>query len=171
MTMINPTNLLDGFFVDICRWPNQVYQLLFEEHHYLGGPLAKGTYAWVVTDSNGRPAGFDASLPARGRILNRWREHRLVVLPEFRRQGVGRALSEYVGDYHLGRGQSFSSTTESAAMGDYRDRSPLWKPTRWNHKARGSTSSSSSRQAVRDVPRYCHLYVGRAHATRSLAAP
>ncbi|KQX65789.1 hypothetical protein ASD06_09290 [Angustibacter sp. Root456] len=106
------------------------------------------------------PVAFDATIPFKGACgRGKWQESRLVVLPHFRGRGIGIALSEWVGEYHRSRGERMYSTTRNWQLGQVRDRSPRWRPTRWNGAAR-AVEHSHSVPGHSGVIRYCHEYVG-----------
>jgi len=79
-----------------CRveiWP------LFREHHYLTQDINKGARCWLAI-WNGYPVGFESAIPLpTGTIKEKcWREHRLVILPDFQGLSIGAKFSEWLGE-------------------------------------------------------------------------
>jgi GNAT superfamily N-acetyltransferase len=74
--------------------------------------------------------GLAAAGPARrpGR-----RAHRTVVLPRWQGVGVGSRLSDAAAEWHRLEGCEYTGQTVHPRFGRYRDGSPLWHPTIWNH--------------------------------------
>lgn len=109
---------------------------MFQKHHYLSGQINRAS-SCVMAEENGYPVAFVASLafPFKG-CTNAWREHRLVVLPDFQGIGIGNALSEAVAESYLVRDCRYFSKTTNPRCGEHRDHSPLWRPTSHNHKKR-----------------------------------
>lgn len=103
---------------------------LFEGYHYLSANLnkASGVYVGMINDS---PVALCAVLPFPHPILNgAWKEHRLVVLPDYQGIGIGNALSEQVAEIMNEQGRIFISTTSHPAMIKHRLKSSLWALTR-----------------------------------------
>eukprot|EP00939_MAST-03C_sp_MAST-3C-sp1_P004592 g4592.t1 len=62
------------------------------------------------------------------------RAHRTVVLPSFQGLGIGSCLSDACAELHRREGFLYFGQTVHPRFGRYRDRSPLWKATPWNHR-------------------------------------
>ena len=145
----------------------------FKKHHYLSGALNKASSCYCA-ETNGQLVAFVASLafPFGGGI-HAWREHRLVVLPDFQGIGIGNAVSETVAQGYIEKGCRYFSKTANPRCGVHRDNSPLWKPTSHNHKKRddyikngiariqNSYSMSNDMQQIH-AKRICysHEYIG-----------
>lgn len=134
-----------------------IYAERFQAHHYLDRPLPVAANAWVVFDDDHELAAFGSSMAYGQR--NAVHECRLVVHPDHRGIGLGRALSTWVAEYHLDLGHAFYSMTQNSAVGAARDRSDLWRATRWNGRQRKSWHKHSGGH-VTDTTVYCHRYVG-----------
>jgi len=61
------------------------------------------------------------------------RAHRTVVLPCYQGLGIGSRLSDAAGEINKRQGRKYLGQTVHPRFGAYRDKSPLWKPTLWNH--------------------------------------
>ena len=75
---------------------------------------------------NGEPVAFRAVLPLFGK-KNRWRGHRLVVLPDYQGLGIGMSVSEAIGDLYLAEGMRYSMTASHPAVIAHCRNSPLWR--------------------------------------------
>lgn len=108
----------------------------FRHHHYLSADCNKGARCWIAT-WDGVAVGFAAVLafPRKG-LTNAWRGHRTVILPEFQGLGLGVRLSDCIGQMIAADGGRYFSKTASRRMGEYRNHSPLWRPTTRNMMAR-----------------------------------
>ena len=109
---------------------------LFRGNHYLSGELNNACHAYACFWDN-QLVGFCAVLPfPNGNLKNAWRGHRTVILPDYQGLGIGVKLSDFVARSYVERGCRFFSKTAHPRMGEYRERSPNWKPTSMNKKAR-----------------------------------
>jgi len=105
---------------------------MFRHHHYLNYDINRGARCWITT-WKGIPVGFSSAIAfPSGTVRNAWREHRTVVLPEFQGLGIGVRISDTVGEMFLSQGCRYFSKTSHPRMGEYRNRSPLWKATSKN---------------------------------------
>ncbi len=142
-------------------WP------LFKEHHYLDGSVNKSSRCWIASWRD-VPIGFASALAFPNRnFKNAWREHRTVVLPDFQGLGIGVRLSDAVAQMMLDEGCRYFSKTSHPRMGEYREKSPLWKPTSKNRKARSDYTkfkgvTKEDGHKMRHVSRICysHEYTG-----------
>jgi ABC-type lipoprotein export system ATPase subunit/GNAT superfamily N-acetyltransferase len=146
---------------------------MFKKHHYLSHDINKACTCYLVS-MNDYPVGFVGSLAFPfGGCTNAWRESRLVVLPDFQGMGIGNTISETVAQMYLDRGCRYFSKTTNPRCGLHRDKSPLWRGTSHNHKARAdyikdgeargkSKYSMSAEQQLIHANRVCysHEYIG-----------
>jgi ABC-type lipoprotein export system ATPase subunit/GNAT superfamily N-acetyltransferase len=135
----------------------------FAPHHYLSESLNKSAHCYLAL-WNGSVVGFASSLAyPSGTVKEAYREHRLVVLPDFQGFGFGPKISEAVAQHYLDNGKRYFSKTSHPRLGGYRDQSALWKPTSKNHKRRtdGLNLDGKARWSI-DPNRwsYSHEYVG-----------
>ena len=159
--------------IEIARCTTNEWRM-FKAHHYLSGEINKASRC-VIARINNYPVAFVASLAyPSGSVKNGWREHRLVVLPDYQGIGIGNAVSEAVAQMYLDMGCRYFSKTANPRCGIHRDKSPLWRPTSHNHKARGdylndgipvkiNTKSMSGEMQIVHAGRICyaHEYIGR----------
>ena len=135
----------------------------FASHHYLSESLNKSAHCYLAL-WNGSVVGFVASIAyPSGTVKEAYREHRLVVHPDFQGFGIGPRLSEAVAQHYLDNSKRYFSKTSHPRLGGYRDQSALWKPTSKNHKRRtdGLNLDGKARWSI-DPNRwsYSHEYVG-----------
>ena len=109
---------------------------MFKRHHYLSGDINKAATCYIAV-LNDDPVAFAAILPLpSGTLKHAYREHRVVVLPDFQGMGIGNAFSEMLGEaYHLA-GCRYFCKTANPRMGIHRDNSDKWKATSKNHVLR-----------------------------------
>lgn len=112
---------------------------IFRDHHYLTGEINKGAHCWLLVNENNTICGFASAIasPAKG-LKNAWRGHRTVILPDFQGLGLGSRLSNAVAQMHLERGKRYFSKTAHPKLGEYRNKSPLWKATMTSLVSRSS---------------------------------
>lgn len=124
-------------------WP------LFAPHHYLSGQLSAAACTFVALCSarapavsevepalineadppasrTAQPAAFCATVTMIGRRGHR-RITRLVTLPDYQGLGIGMAVAEAVGDWHLAQGQRLNVTSSHRALVAHCRRSPRWR--------------------------------------------
>ena len=109
----------------------------------------------------------DLTHPCNGGEQQPRRAHRTVVLPEWQGLGIGSRLSDAVAEVHRLEGRAYYGQTVHPSFGRYRDASPLWQPTAWNHTTQ-HYRIESWRQRLADVrirlrnPKFTfsHVYVG-----------
>ena len=137
---------------------------IFRHHHYLSRDINKAARCYLATIGN-YPVGFMSclSMPI-GTIKNAWREHRTVVLPDYQGLGIGVRLSDWLGAFNVSLGRRYFSKTTHPRMGEYRNNSPLWKPTSKNGLVRefnGKGTYNNMHKSLRTgVACYSHEYVG-----------
>lgn len=141
-------------------WP------LFSKHHYLSADINKASRCWIAM-WNDTAVGF-ASVIAfpNGSFKNAWRGHRTVVLPEFQGLGIGVRISDAIGKIMKESGHKYFSKTSSSRMGEYRNNSPLWKPTSKNmvkrndYKSERLTKESGHKLSHAHRVCYSHEFIG-----------
>ena len=146
---------------------------LFRKHHYLNNEMNNASRCYVGLWDN-KPIVFSAnlSLPSKipplfeGDNRNKFRESRLVVLPDYQGMGVGTRFSDAIGELFLKNDYRYFSKTAHIRMGEYRQKSNLWRPTSTNLKSREKSQKCSKKEAwhhmMLDTRRLCysHEYIG-----------
>jgi hypothetical protein len=119
---------------------------MFKRHHYLDTNLANASACFCAL-YDGCPAAFTAVLYWPHPTASRWREHRIVCLPDFQGVGIGNALSDFVASLYKATGKPYTSVTANPAMIGYRNRSPKWC-MRLAPKLRNASSKISLRKTT-----------------------
>lgn len=111
---------------------------LFKKYHYLSAELNGASVCYMAL-LNGNPIAFVALLTLPGRdVKHAWREHRVVVHPDYQGMGIGNKLSETIAQAYVEKGCRYFCKTSNPRMGEHRNKSPLWRATSTNGKARES---------------------------------
>jgi GNAT superfamily N-acetyltransferase len=117
----------------------------FAKHHYLSESLNKASHNYMAL-WEGQVVGFESIMAyPSGTVQNAFREHRLVIHPDYQGLGFGPRISEAVARHYVENGKRFFSKTAHPRLGEYRDQSPLWKPTSKNHMRRTDGKATKSR--------------------------
>lgn len=155
---------------------------MFKPYHYLSADLNPSADCYLVS-YNMLPVAFGAVLTMPGRFSKTdtrhcVSEHRTVVLPDYQGIGIGKQLSEYMAELYLSQGYRYFSKTANPIIGEYRQRSDLWRATTHNLKKVKSieniteeeiqrmirpTGRNSSREScIQTLTRICysHEYIG-----------
>lgn len=109
---------------------------MFKRHHYLSGSINKSAQCYLGI-YNGIPVAFGAiiAMPC-GTLRHAFREHRVVVLPDYQGMGIGNKFSEAIAEAYHNAGCRYFSKTANPRMGEHRERSDRWKPTSKNRAKR-----------------------------------
>ena len=108
-------------------WP------LFAPHHYLSPILQKSCQCYVAVSAAGKYVAFCAVMSMLHRKAGHaMREHRLVVLPDFQGMGLGPRFSDAIAGLWASTGKKYYSKTSHPRLGEYRERSALWRSTSVN---------------------------------------
>jgi energy-coupling factor transporter ATP-binding protein EcfA2 len=124
---------------------------LFKQYHYLSAEHHKSAScfcAWVEDRSS---VAFCSAIHFPHPVSPGWKEHRLVVLPDWQGVGIGNALSDYVASLFRATGKPYRGKTSNPGMVHYRARSPLWKVTRGPHVANQSGAKKADNQHLRNA--------------------
>lgn len=140
---------------------------LFSHHHYLSGNVNNSARCWLAIWEN-KVIGFAAAITfPSGNWKNGWRGHRTVVLPDYQGLGFGVRISDAIGEIFISEGCRYFSKTTHPKMGDYRNKSPLWRATSKNMKSRSDYKSGrvtkESKYKLQHANRvaYSHEYMGK----------
>ena len=111
---------------------------------------------------NEKMVAFESILPLpNGSYKNAYREHRLVVLPDFQGLGLGIKISEWCGGILLNDRKTFYTKTVNPALGLYRQKSHNWEATAANGKSdKQEHIDKCSSMGGLTRPSYCFKYVG-----------
>jgi GNAT superfamily N-acetyltransferase len=146
--------------LDIYPCSNSIWKH-FAKHHYLSESLNKASHNYLAI-WEGKVVGFSSvmSYPS-GTVKAAFREHRLVVHPDYQGFGFGPRISEAVARHYTENGKRFFSKTSHPRLGEYRDNSPKWKPTSKNHMRRTDGQTKKTRWELNNERwSYSHEFIG-----------
>lgn len=136
----------------------------FAPYHYLTESLNKASHCYLAL-CDGNVVGFVASIAyPSGTVKSAFREHRLVIHPDYQGFGIGPRLSELVAQHYLDNGKRYFSKTSHPRLGGYRDGSDVWKPTSKNHMKRSDGKNEDGKLRWSINPErwsYSHEYIGK----------
>lgn len=101
---------------------------LFRGHHYLSADIHRAARCYAAF-WNDKPVAFVATLPSAG-IKRAYREHRLVVLPDYQGVGIGNAMSEFIAGVYVSQRLRYFSCTSHPGLIHHRAKSLLWRNQR-----------------------------------------
>lgn len=134
----------------------------FKKYHYMTAKLNEAATCFVFT-WNEKMVAFESILPLpNGSYKNAYREHRLVVLPDFQGLGLGIKISEWCGGILLNDRKTFYTKTVNPALGIFRQNSPNWHQTGKYMKSEKAERCEKSYNMMGGLtrPSFCHKYVG-----------
>ena len=142
----------------------------FKDFHYLTSEINKASFCWIMHIEN-KLVGFVSvlTLPGIKGFPKAYREHRLVIHPDFQGLGLGKLLTEYIGQVFLDKNIAYYCKTAHSKLGEYRQKSSKWVATSTNLKKltkdkqyltekTNKFMKLNKRQAKRIC--YCHRYIG-----------
>lgn len=111
---------------------------MFKEHHYLSGEILKSSKVFLAFYEN-TLVGLVATCPLpSGTVFHAWREHRIVVLPDYQGLGIGIRLSEEIAEIYTSKGNRYFAKTSHRKLGVYRNQSDKWSATTSNMSTKSS---------------------------------
>lgn len=155
-----------GRRVPRCPFSLQVYRCsskfwsLFRNHHYLTARIHKQAQCFIGFLDQA-PAVFTAVLAfPHPTIKKAFREHRTVVLPDFQGMGIGPMFSDSIARLFVQTGRRYFSRTSHPRLGEYRQASPLWRPTSSNLRRQTTQKSRTqiSGHWKTDTSRICYSH-------------
>jgi GNAT superfamily N-acetyltransferase len=107
---------------------------MFKKHHYLSSDIMKSSKIFLCFWDD-ILLGIVATCPLpSGTVKKAWREHRLVVLPDYQGLGIGMRLSDAVAEMYIDNGKRYFAKTSHFKIGNYRNKVECWRPTSSNEK-------------------------------------
>jgi GNAT superfamily N-acetyltransferase len=134
---------------------------VFAPHHYLAESINRSAHCYMALWGE-HLVGFVAAIAyPSGTLKSAYREHRLVVLPDFQGLGIGPRLSEAVAQHYVDHGKRYFSKTSHPRIGEYRDGSARWRATSKNHRVRRDGIGRAARWDMNPYRwTYSHEFVG-----------
>jgi ABC-type lipoprotein export system ATPase subunit len=147
--------------VQVSRVESETWDF-FKKHHYLTEEVNKSC-KFLLFEWNNKPIGIVAIInqPRKG-CPNGFAISRIVIIPDFQGMGLGVKLSEFCGGLIKNQQGLCFIKTVNPALGEYFNKSLIWRATSMNGKKRHKSSSGSDKSAINRLERlsYCHEYVG-----------
>tara|TARA_R110000764_G_scaffold78452_3_gene156538 strand:- start:4097 stop:5239 length:1143 start_codon:yes stop_codon:yes gene_type:complete len=132
---------------------------LFKEHHYLTQECKK-SFGYLLFSINNKPVGMCIYKPqGTGAVPNAYALARTVILPDYQGIGLGVTISNFTSSILVNMGKRVYTKTISPALGEYRAKSPLFKPTSKNGVKRKDHLSDKKRNRL-SRNSYCYEYIG-----------
>lgn len=108
--------------------------------------------------------GSTLFLPS-GTLKGAYRQHRLVVLPDYQGLGIGTKLNQFLAEYYLSQGNKYFIRTSHLRLGEYLRKRTDWVATMQNQKLRSQTdidnhiaSNNSTNRTLHGDRRICYSY-------------
>lgn len=134
----------------------------FKKYHYMTSELNEASTCFVFTWDD-KLVAFVGVLPfPNGIYKNAFRGTRTVVLPDFQGLGIGSAATDFIAGIYKADGKMYFTKTVNPALGEYRDHSIKWKPTKGNGRGQTEKEVSKQHNMMGGMTRasYCHCYIG-----------
>jgi GNAT superfamily N-acetyltransferase len=149
--------------IEVYRCKYNLWEM-FKNHHYLSNTLNKASRCFVGVWDN-QIIAFTACITyPSGTVKNSWRESRTVIIPDYQGMGIGTRFSDAIAQIFVDEGKRYFSRTAHPRMGEYRNHSPLWKPTSKNGVIRKdikeTTNGNFNNWFVDSRVCYSHEYIG-----------
>jgi len=134
----------------------------FKKHHYLTEEVNKSC-KFLLFEWNEKPIGIVAIINQPGPNERKYAMalSRIVIMPDFQGMGLGVKLSEFCGAIIRNQGGLCFIKTVNPALGEYFNKSKLWRGTANNGKSR-TIKEGTDKSARNRLERasYCHEYIG-----------
>jgi GNAT superfamily N-acetyltransferase len=132
----------------------------FKKYHYMTSELNEAAMCFVFVWDN-KVVAFVGVLPfPSGTVKNAFREHRLVVLPDYQGMGIGSKVSEFVGGILKNKESVYYTKTVNPALGLYRANSNKWQATPRNMQEMKQKCIDCNMMGGLQRPSYCYKYIG-----------
>lgn len=134
----------------------------FKKHHYLTEAVNKSC-KFFLFEWNNKPVGIVAAInqPGPGERKRAMALSRTVVLPDFQGMGIGSKISEFTAKIFVAENRKVYTKTINPALGEYRNKSDVFKGTAFNGKSRKIKSDTDNKASNRlERASYCHEYIG-----------
>lgn len=112
---------IEIFRVDYSAWR------IYRQHHYLSQDIHRASHVYVGF-WDGTPVALVAVMAMpHPRLVNAWRSHRTVVLPDFQGTRIGVEMNDAIAHHYcVDRGGRFFGLASHPAMLAHRNNSPKW---------------------------------------------
>lgn len=153
----------DSITIKFKRDEKELWEI-FSKHHYLDSELNKACHFYTAYwDEVLIGCVAVLSLPS-GYFKNAFREHRIVILPEYQGLGIGSNISNAVAQLYKDKQCLYYSKTAHPKLGEYREKSKVWEPSAKNkmkfNEAEASHNKNMSWKIITNRLSYAHKYIG-----------
>lgn len=133
---------------------------IFKDYHYQ--PNLNVCADCYVLKYGNEMVGFFSTLQLPVKNKKAKRAHRTVILPKFQCRGIASTLTNFFANFYSLQGYSYYTKTSNKILGEYRNRSGLWKATSHNMKVRSEKELSKCNitNSSKEIIGYCHVWVG-----------
>ena len=109
---------------------------IFREHHYLTADFNKASKMFLVYWNDVLVGMASCIYMPSGMLKYAWRQHRLVILPDYQGLGFGTKVNDYLAEYFIQRGQKYFIRTTHMRMNNHLKKMKEWCPTSHNNLKR-----------------------------------
>lgn len=141
---LRPAIELKLFRVNYKTWEH------FHKHHYLTATINKASRCYGIMWDGVLVGFFSMISQPNAHMINAFREHRTVILPDYQGLGIGKVASELVGSCMKILGWTFYSKTTHPSYTHYRNKSPNWIGTSTN----GKSNSKATKFGAIKIPQH-----------------
>ncbi len=113
---------------------------IFRSHHYLSGDFNKAAKFYLIYWDDVLVAMASMLTMPSGTVKYAYRQHRLVVLPDFQGLGIGTKINDFLAKYYVDRGYKYFIRTTHVRLKNHLSKLPDWKGTSTNGKLRSVKS-------------------------------
>lgn len=128
---------------------------IFKKHHYLSGEFNKASQFFLIY-WNESLVGMASVLPVpSGVVKNAFRQHRLVILPDFQGLGIGTKINDFLGEYFISIGLKYYMRTTHVRLIRHMSHDKRWIATSHNNRI---SDANSGTMKFNDLTRVCGAY-------------
>lgn len=116
---------------------------IFSKYHYLSAKHNNAAHVYVCY-INDQISGFISVMPQPGKIKNRFRVHRLVVLPDYQGIGVGIRMLNDIAELYTNNNKKISIVTSAPSLLLSLNKNEKWRCSSYGRKLGFDTLLKSS---------------------------
>lgn len=109
---------------------------MFRKHHYLSGDLNKACKFYTIYWDDILVGMASVLTMPCGTIKHAYRQHRLVILPDFQGLGIGTKVNDFLADLYVKNGYKYFIRTTHVRLKHHLASDKRWKATNGNEKKR-----------------------------------
>lgn len=138
---------------------------IFRKHHYLSADFNKASKVYLVYWGDNLVAMASVLPLPSGNTKWGYRQHRLVVLPDFQGLGIGTKVNDFLGEHYVKNGMKYFIRTSHVRLIKHMENDSRWKPT--SHNGRKSDKNGGT-ITFNETDRVCgsFQYMGEDYAKK-----